>query len=220
VLLALPALPSPQRLAVRCVNALLTREAWARALLARHAGKTARLVWARLEMSLTVLADGQVELAHEQAEPAVVLTVDTQGLACPRPGVGSDVFADMTHISGDAAFAQTIAQLARDLRPDWQDALAERVGDVAAVRLTQGARALFAGVRVSGQRLLTNVAEYLSEESALLLARPVFMELCDSLTETYSALDALDARLARLTHHLHTRMPDAPALRDQSGTPS
>lgn len=196
-----PLPPHPASLAVRSLNAMLEREPWARERLARHAGKTVRFALSRLDVSLTVQPGGLAELAAGDAEPAVVLTVVPERITLDRlrPGPDTaDAFADMTHISGDAAFAQVVAELARHLRPDLQDVLAERIGDVAAVRLTQGVRAIWDGLRQGGERLAGNVAEYLSEESGALLARPVFEDLRDGLADAQARLDALDQRAARL----------------------
>jgi len=195
----------PARLAVRFLNAMLAREPWARERLARHAGKTVRFALARLDVSLTVLPGGLAELAADDAEPAVILRVPSERITPDRLRSGlnqADAFADMTHISGDAAFAQVVAELARQLRPDWQDALAERVGDVAAVRLVQGARALRDGLRLGGQSLADNVAEYLSEESGVLLGRSAFHDLRDSLADAHVKLDALAQRARRLENRL------------------
>src|SRR3546814_19569708 len=51
-------LPTPPRLAVRALNALLAREAWARERLARHSGKTARLAVGGFTAGLAVNTQG------------------------------------------------------------------------------------------------------------------------------------------------------------------
>jgi len=212
--LPLPPPLHPVRLAVRLLNAMLAREPWARERLARHAGKTVRFVLARLDVSLTVLSDGLTEWAAADAEPTVVLTVPAEHLSLDRLWSGSDLadaFTDMTHISGDAAFAQVVAELARHLRPDWQDALAERVGDVAAVRIMQGAQALRDGVLRGGERFAQNVAEYLSEETATLLGRPVFADFCHALADEHAALVILEQRVVRLNQRLDSRASQAGA---------
>jgi len=209
MLFPLPLPPSPAHLVLRFLNTLLAREAWARERLAKHAGKTARFVLARRDLSLTVLPDGQLALAAADAHADVVLTVKTESLTLAtlarlRAGADdADALADMMHIAGDAAFAQVVAELARDLRPDWQDALAERIGDVAALRIAQGARVVRDGLRGGGERLAANVAEYLSEESDALLGRPAF----ETLREDFAALEARLDALAQRATLLESRLP-------------
>ena len=195
----------PVRLAVRSLNALLEREPWAKTRLLRHAGKTVRFALLRMDVSLTVTETGLLRPADSVAEPDVVLTIVPERVTMERlrPGPqAADAFADMTHISGDAAFAQVVADLARHLRPDMQDLLAERVGDVAALRMTQGARAAWNGLRTGGQNLAGNTAEYLSEEAAVLTGRPVFESARAILAELDARAEVLTARTARLESRL------------------
>ena len=196
----------PVSLAVRSLNVLLAREPWAKDRLVRHAGKTVRFALLRMDVSLTVTATGLLEPAASAAVPDVILTVVPERVSLERLRPGpqtADAFADMTHISGDAAFAQAIAELARQLRPDLQDLLAERVGDVAALRMTQGARAVWDGLRTGSERLAGNAAEYLSEESGVLAGRPVFEAARASLDDVSARLDALLARTAQLEARMH-----------------
>ncbi|HYG44577.1 MAG TPA: SCP2 sterol-binding domain-containing protein, partial [Bordetella sp.] len=69
-------LPTPARLAVRALNALLAREAWARERLARHAGKTVRFALGGFTAGLAINSEGYADLADEAVVPDVTLTVD------------------------------------------------------------------------------------------------------------------------------------------------
>jgi len=187
--------------AVAAVNALLAREPWARERLTRHAGKTVRWVCAGLHAEVTLAADGLVAVSPEAVEPDVTLTVLAERITLARLRAGAasaDGFADMLHIAGDAALAQVLADLAQHLRPDWQDLLAERVGDVAALRITCALTRLRDAVRTGGARLAGNVAEYLSEEAGVLAARPALADLRQNLADLDTRIAALTARVARL----------------------
>jgi len=199
-------LPDPARLAVRALNALLAREDWARERLARHAGKTVRFALGGFALALRVAPDGSAELSGEgAAAPDVTLAVVPERLTLQRllPGKGGpDAFAEMTHIEGDAALAQAVAELARQLRWDPEDALARRVGDIPAARLAGAARALRAGLREAAGRLAGNAAEYLAQERAVLAGRPVFDQLAADRGAVDGRLDALAERAARLDARL------------------
>jgi len=205
-MLPLSVLPAPPRVAAGALNALLGREPWARERLARHAGKTVRFVLAGRPLSLTLASDGRVDVADAAIVPDVTLTLqagrlDPAGLlAGARPD-----FAEMTHISGDAALAQVVADLARGLRWDAEADLARVVGDIPAARLASFGRALFDGVRGAGGRLAANLSEYLSEEQPVLAGRPLLEQWRQDLAALQADTDALrrqagalDARLARL----------------------
>jgi len=213
--MALPLPPHPTQLVVVTVvaasNALLAREPWARERLLRHRGKTVRVVWSGYHAELTVTRDGYMAAAEQMAEhattPDVTLTVITEKLTLDRLRTGTasaDGFADLIHVAGDAALAQTVAELGRDLRPDLEDLLAERLGDIAARRLVQAVRTLHQRVRTSGARLAGNIAEYLSEEAGVLLARPAFADAQQTLAALDAHVSALTARIQTLQNRPNT----------------
>jgi len=210
----LPFLPHPPRLAMRALNALLAREDGARERLGRHAGKTVRFALAGFDLHLRIAPGGLAELLARdqagQAEPDVTLTVVPERVTLERlmPGAaGPDAFAEMTHIAGDASLAQVVADLARQLRWDPEDALARRLGDIPAARLAGAARAAWAGLRAGGERMAGNVAEYLSEESGTLAGRPLFAQFEADRGRVDGRLDALAERAARLDARLSRLAP-------------
>jgi len=204
-----PFLPDPARLAVRALNTLLAREDWARERLGRHAGKTVRFTLGGFDLRLKVAPDGTAEPVDAseagRADPDVTLTVVPERVTLERllPGAaGPDAYAEMSHIAGDASFAQVVADLARQLRWDPEDALARRVGDIPAARLAGAARALRTGLRTAGERLAGNVAEYLSEESAALAGRPLFAQFEADRGGVDGRLEMLAERAARIDARL------------------
>ncbi|MDQ8033390.1 MAG: SCP2 sterol-binding domain-containing protein [Bordetella sp.] len=209
-MLPLPAplsvLPPPSRLVVRLLNALLAREPWARERLQRHAGKTVRFALGGFALSLTIASDGQVDVADAAVVADVTLSGVPERMSLARllPGSAKPDFAELTHISGDAALAQVVADLARDLRWDVEDELAQRIGDVPAARLLGGTRAVTGFARNAALRLAQNISEYLAEERGVVAGRPALAQWrldMDQLGQDTDALarrlSALDARVAR-----------------------
>jgi ubiquinone biosynthesis protein UbiJ len=212
------------RLTVRALNALLRREDWARARLARHGGKTVRLVAGGFKLGLTIDSEGYADIADPAVVPDVTLTADPAKFSLARlwqrpsvtsgPDAGTrhdpaalararaDAIADMTHISGDAGLAQVVAELAAQLRWDAEDDLARLIGDIPAMRLAGGARALSAGLRNAAARLGTNVAEYLSQERPVLTARPALEGWRADVARAHAAVDTLHTRMAALQARL------------------
>ncbi|ANN79708.1 SCP2 domain-containing protein [Bordetella flabilis] len=214
-MLPIPALPDPTRLPVRALNALLRREDWARARLARHGGKTVRLAAGAFKLSLTIDSEGYTDIADRAIVPDVTLTVDPARFSVVRllrgPGDGAlqsdpaatararaDAIADMTHISGDAGLAQVVAELAAQLRWDAEDDMARLIGDIPAMRLAGGARALSAGLRNAASRLGSNLAEYLSQEQPVLTARPSMEAWHEGVAQAQASIEALHARATAL----------------------
>lgn len=200
-------LPTPARLAVRALNTLLAREAWARERLARHAGKTVRFALGGFTAGLAINSDGYADLADTAVVPDVTLTVDPAKFNPLRllPGQDKPDMAEATHIEGEAALARVVADLAANLRWDPEDDLARLVGDIPAARLTAGARTASQGARAAASSLGRNVSEYLAEERGVLAGAPLLAQWRHDLAELAQRSDALsrataalDARLARL----------------------
>jgi len=202
-----PALPTASGLVAYALNTLLKREDWARERLLRHAGKTVRFVLEKFTLSLTIDSEGYTQSADGAVAPDVTLSLllSRLDLALLLGGGARRDFAEMTHISGDAALAQVVADLARGLRWDAEDELAQVVGDIPAARLAAGARTVVRGLSTAGGRLAQNLAEYLAEESEVLTGKPLLQQQQNDLTHLAERVDALlrqtadlQARLARV----------------------
>lgn len=164
----------PVRAMAAAFNLLTLQQPWAAERLARHAGKTIRISLGGFSITLTIDSQGHLEQSDAAVIPDVVLEVVAEKLTVSRlfQKMSQETMADMVHISGQAALAQLVSELARDLRPDPEDALAKVFGDIAARKLVKGANTLFHTVQTACQNLTQNVAEYLSEETDTLASRP------------------------------------------------
>lgn len=190
-------IPTPAAAATRAFNALLDREPWARDRLQVHAGKTARLALGGWSFAFGITAAGHVALALEDVAPDVVLTVATDKLSSL---MSEDPARRMSavRIDGDAALAHTISDLARDLRWDVEEDLAGLVGDVAALRLVAGARAVNAGVRDGAWRLAENLSEYVTEEAGLVASASALAAWSAEVRRLRDATERADKRVEAL----------------------
>ena len=197
---------TPAAAATRAFNALLDREPWARDRLQVHAGKTAKLVLGGVRLAFGITAAGHVAPALEDVAPDVVLTVATDKLSSL---MSDDPARRMSavRIDGDAALAHTISDLARDLRWDVEEDLAGVVGDVAALRLVQGARAVNAGVRDGAWRLAENLSEYVTEEAGLVASAPALAAWSAEVRRLRDATERADKRLEALHRRVDALVP-------------
>lgn len=188
----------------RGFNLLCRQQPWAADRLAAHAGKTIRICLGAFEASFTISSDGHLAKADEAVVPNVTLHIvpERMGLGLRDLRQGGQAVTDAVDIQGEAALAQVVSDLARDLRPDPEDALARWVGDVAAVRLVSGAGSLLKTVRQATGRLGENVAEYLAHEDPQIVARPDLIQL----TARQEALALQLDRLSAKTDSLHQRL--------------
>ncbi len=163
------------------LNRLLDAEPWARERLAPFAGQSVELRNGPLALRFTILPGGRVEAGGEAPAVVVVWTL-------ARP----------PEVTGDDKLAAGVTLLLRHLRWDFEEDLSRLVGDVAAHRLAEGARALAAWPADAARRLGEALADYAVEEKRMLVARPELEELRAALGRLEQALERLEERVRRL----------------------
>jgi len=99
---------------------------------------------------------------------------------------------------GDVALAQKMQSLLAGLDIDWEEALAQRCGDVVAVQLHQRARHFGHWLRQSAESVLQTSSEYLREEARLSPTQVEFNRFQSHLTELKHDVARAEARLQRL----------------------
>jgi ubiquinone biosynthesis protein UbiJ len=153
--------------AAAALNHMLSREPWARAVLAPFAGRSARLQALPFSVQLAIGADGS--FSADSGEPAVTVGVDAAAL--PRLLLEPKAALRNVRLDGDAEFAQALSGVLQKLRPEPEEELSRLVGDAAAVRIVALLRAALAGAREAGGRLAVQAADYLVVENPMLVSR-------------------------------------------------
>lgn len=115
-----------------------------------------------------------------------------------RRGEDAPLPPGKVEISGDAQLARTLEKVARDFRPDFEEAFAKTFGDVAGVALARALRVAFTYARESAQALAQDTAEFLREESRDLVAPAEMERFLDDVDALRERADRLEARLARI----------------------
>ncbi len=194
-------LPRPAAVSSRLVNALLQREDWARTSLSQHGGKTVHFRAGSQTVRLTIDSTGLTQPCDPAIIPDVTLSIAKEHLRELPQRLRSDDPSDLTaiiHIEGDAALAQIVSELARDLRWDIEHDLAGRVGDIAARRVLRSIPLLSLASRRTTWRLARNAGEYLIHESELMANQPAVRRLSTDLDAALERLEALEARITKL----------------------
>jgi len=189
--------------AVAAINHLLAQEAWARALLMRHAGKDACIDAGLARLRMRVGRDGLLEAGQGDAPASVTIRVKPADL----PLIAQDRTRALSYvkIEGDAEFANVISQLANGLRWDAEHDLERVVGPLGAHRLVKTARRTAGGATEATRRLAENLAEFLAEERPVLV-RPAQREafaadvvrLRDDVERAAKRIARLEQKLAQL----------------------
>ncbi|MBP6131472.1 SCP2 sterol-binding domain-containing protein [Thauera sp.] len=179
-------------------NHLLSQAGWARQRLQPHAGRTARLVLSPVaEIDFSVTNEGQLAEWRGDETPEVSLRLAVADL--PRLLVdGLETAMRHVRIEGNAELAEALGFVFRHLRWDAEEDLARLFGDITAHRLVEGGRKVVDEGRRSLERASGNVAEYLTEESTLLVPRKALPAFAEEVVALRDAVARLDKRVARL----------------------
>ncbi|MCK9283968.1 MAG: hypothetical protein M0P39_06760 [Rhodocyclaceae bacterium] len=190
----LPAAPIAASL-VAALNHLLGQSAWARDRLRGFAGRRARLSLPPLSLDFSIDTAGLLAAAANDgaADVTIDLPADTP-LRLLRGGSGEAMKG--ARIAGAADLADTLGFVLRNLRWDAEEDLSKVVGDIAAHRLVRGAEAFAGWQKDAAARLAENLAEYLSEESRLLVPRGELDAFAGDLQQLRERLERLE-RLER-----------------------
>lgn len=180
---------------VFALNHLLAQNAWAQKALQAHAGKIVALRLASLEFRLSILEDGQLASAAEDAG------IDAR-LALP-PGaalrflVEHRLDASPLSMSGDHALATTIGKVLQGLRWDAEEDLSRLIGDIPAHQLT------LAGLKIKNElsrqawSLAGMLAEYWQEEQPLIAKRRHLAEFSREVDALRDDAERLAKRVAK-----------------------
>ena len=188
------------------LNRNLPRSPRARALCAELAGRRLAVTVERFALRFVLRSDGErLSLMREDAGSAGTAPADAEFsgtplnlLALAGPDAEGVIRRGDVHIEGDAEAAQRFRDLARLLRPDFEEELSQLVGDAAAHRLGRTA----AGLLGFGRRLAStgarNTAEYFAHERGDLVPRAEADAFFADVDRTREDLDRLAARVALL----------------------
>ncbi|HZM34601.1 MAG TPA: SCP2 sterol-binding domain-containing protein [Burkholderiales bacterium] len=177
------------------INHLLRAEPWARARLVDFEGEAVAITAAPLPALLVTIEPGGLLSAGGSA-PSLTIHLTPRILA--GLARGEEHALRGVEVSGNARLATEVMQLARSLRWDFEEDLARLVGDVAAHRVAEAARAFAAWHADAAARLAAAAADYATEESRLLVRRAELDAHAGALQALRDAIERLDKRMARL----------------------
>ena len=179
------------------LNHLLAAEPWAREALSPFAGETIELrVPPFPALRFSVHEDGLLSEAAGDAPPSLTIALKPEAPAALLRG--KEHFLRAVEVSGNAKLADAVMLLARNLRWDFEDDLARLIGDVAAHRVAGAARSFAAWQADAAQRLGDAFADYMTEESRLLVRRAELDALAGAAARLRDGIERLEQRIRRL----------------------
>ena len=171
----------------------------ARADLAKLDGKVIRLELIGLPLTLHFLAqDASMTVAsgyHGDAD--ITVRAPAASLLAAALKRDSEAVPRGMQVSGDAETAQVFSRLLKHADLDWEELLAQRIGDVAARPIANAFRKLGAWSRDAGSRLGQDVADYLHYESRHLPPRHEVQGFLSGVDRLRDDAERFTARLKR-----------------------
>ncbi|MBC8021685.1 MAG: SCP2 sterol-binding domain-containing protein [Burkholderiales bacterium] len=180
----------------RFVNHVLRSAPLAMERLRKHAGRTVAFRVGPVDTSFTIQTTGEV--ADAVVGAARDLDVRISPFLVPRLAAGEEAAYREIEMSGDMELAQEISFLARNLDWDFEEDLSKAVGDIAAHRIANGARAMRSWSRDAALRLAQGAAEYWTEEASLIASRVKVEDFVAEVSRLRDAIERLEKRVERL----------------------
>jgi len=178
------------------INHLLAQETWARNKLLPHAGKIACIDLHAFQLRLKVGVDGYLESAAAQTSPNVTIRARLSDL--PLMAQNRERAFSYVKIEGDADFANTISHLSQELKWEAEADLSKIFGDIAAVRMVDGAKSMFKTAQQTHLKIQENLAEYFLEENPLLVRPAAVQGFATEVNKTRDDVERLIKRIEKL----------------------
>ena len=178
--------------AIALLNRLLSREQWARDKLAPFAGRTARFDAAPFALTLQVTGDGTFAMAGK-GEPAVTIGVALSSL--PLAMLDPQAAMKDVRLAGDAEFAQALAFVLQNLRPEPEEELSRFIGDAAAQRLVGFMRASASQWKQIAENMLDSTAHYVVTENPMVVGRDDLENFNQDVNQLRDAVARIEKRI-------------------------
>lgn len=165
--------------------------------LSRHATKTIMLQLPIGDLGFELTVNGLLQPPINPTEPTLILHVSAKALsdlAGSSGGLREQAFKAVK-ITGDADLAQLIGRLTGQVRWEYEEDLAQLIGDAPAHLAVQQGKKLVSASRAAIADLMGNVIEYVTEENKLILNQRDFMIRKNELNALRDAVDRLEKRI-------------------------
>jgi len=184
----------------RALETAFRNSSAARADLAKLEGKVVRLELIGLPLVLHFLAqDGKMTVASDyHGEAQVSVRVPAASLVATALKRDPEAVPKGMQMNGEAETAQVFSRLLRNADLDWEELLAQRIGDVAARQVGNAVRGFMKWSRDSGARLGQDLADYLHYESRDLPPRHEVQGFVSEVDRLRDDAERFSARLKRV----------------------
>lgn len=184
-------------LTIRSLNHLIQGEHWAQDRLRTHSGAQVLIdAGGFFKLRLGIDEYGLFQAGNTESDPHVAITLPTDIPA--RFFFDREKLFSSVKLGGSAEIAESLAFVLRNLEWDAEGDLAGLIGDIPAHRLVKMARSLSEAILDSINRASQNVAEFATEESAMLVSPSSIVDFGSAVNSLRDDVSRLEKRVSRL----------------------
>ena len=182
------------------INAYLATRPSARNTLSKLAGQSLGITLLPQQLTITLIfSDDQVAVMREfDGEPTTHLTGAASDLLKLLNDPNSVMFGQGVEVKGDSALLQRLSHAFDNPTLDWEDWLADHIGDLPAAMIMKPINQSIEWTNSSRQTLTMTAKEYLQEEINLLPTRVEFEGFIDDARQLKQRTELIERRLERL----------------------
>lgn len=178
------------------IQHVMSQNTWAAQELTRYSGQSVKFIMFPIQLTLSILEDGNLAIAGEGNVPQATVTIP--------PSVGLRLLANdesanhLVKIEGDIDLAATLSKVVRNASWDIEEDLSNVLGDVTAHQVTEWGKQAAQQVKAQSINLAEMVVEYWQEEKPIVAKKmhvEAFMSQVDQLRED---VDRIEKRLEKL----------------------
>ena len=190
------------RTSLSILNHLLQDATWARTRLAPYAGRIVRFSVPPWRVDLAIDLRGQFAPAPTSvpdAEISLPINWSLKAAAlAPLALLADTPLLPKLCVSGSAELSETLRFVFDNLHWDYEEDLAQRVGDIAAHRIIGFVKAIASGQHQATKDFRENIAEYLVAERSMLIQHDEFSRFAALVARMDEDVASLEQRVARL----------------------
>jgi len=183
------------------INHLLEQEDWAQQAMAIHVNKVVCFDIGLNKLSWQVGVNNLLKRAPPHAIANVIISVSISDILLTTTDY-SRLFSHVK-IKGDADFANSISQISRGLRWDFEKDLSNIVGDIAAVRIVTTGKSIISNILSSHKKIAKNIAEYLVEEQPTLVRPREVSQFSNNTNRLHEDLQKIAQEIDKLRVSWH-----------------
>ena len=182
------------------INAYLATRPSARNTLSKLAGQSLGITLLPQQLTITLIfSDDQVAVMREfDGEPTTHLTGAASDMLKLLNDPNSVMFGQGVEVKGDSALLQRLSHAFDNPTLDWEDWLADHIGDLPAAMIMKPINQSIEWTNSSRQTLTMTAKEYFQEEINLLPTRVEFEGFIDDARQLKQRTELIERRLERL----------------------